>query len=204
MGDNIETKTARPSRRRRSSGSSAKLTWTAANSLILHPMVGKAVMFAMLAGALVYPILSAYRIDQATIYFGPLWRGMTQTDALYVLGAPDRKQDSSWAYGNVDTSTTLVFDDQGRASRITCSTRSISSAACPPVLNVGIGTPEDKIWTTLGRPSRERYQGEIKVITYEGLGVEFTLERFTVQGIALVPRERSDLRLPETLRIMLP
>ncbi len=73
-----------------------------------------------------------------------------------------------------------------------------------PCLGVGINRTENEVWTALGAPDQQRYYGETKVITYNGLGVEFTLERYTVKGIARVPKRNAGLTAIQWLRTMFP
>jgi hypothetical protein len=67
-----------------------------------------------------------------------------------------------------------------------------------------VNTTEDVIWTMMGTPDAQKYYGDTKVIAYSGLGLQFTLERFAVKGIAFIPVTRPDLTILQAARLMLP
>jgi hypothetical protein len=194
----------RTRRRRSSSGERSGRGLTTASSYLQHPAVSRFAPIVMAGVALLYLAGSAGLIYRAATVSGGLWRGMTKTDTRYISGAPAVEGASQWVYHQGETTISLNYNDREQSDSILCYTRGASRGACPPFLGLGINTTEDTIWTALGTPDQQRYYGDTKVIAYSGLGVQFTLERFSVKGIAFVPVSRPDLTLFQAVRAMIP
>ena len=81
--------------------------------------------------------------------------------------------------------TRMSFDSAGRIDDLECSSQSAAADSCPGVLGLGIGSNELAVYDRLGRPNQERYAGDAKVMSYDGLGLSFTLRRLVVVRIGL-------------------
>jgi hypothetical protein len=198
---------AKRTRRRRSGGGGGgggRGGLTAANSALQHPAVSRFAPMVMAGAALFYLAGSAGWIYHAATVSGGLWRGMTKTDTRYISGPPAQEGARQWVYVQGDTTVSLNYNDREQSEAILCYTRGAARGACPAFMGIGINTTEDTIWSALGTPDQQRYYGDTKVIAYSGLGVQFTLERFSVKGIAFVPVSRPDLTVFQAVRAMIP
>jgi len=191
-------------RRRRRSGERSGRGLTTASSFLQHQAVSKFAPLVMAGAAALYVAASGGWIYHAATVTGGLWRGMTKTDTRYISGPPETEGASQWVYKRGGSTVTFNYNDREQADSILCYADGANRGACPPFLGIGINTTEDTIWTALGTPDTQKYYGDTKVIAYSGLGVQFTLERFSVKGIAFVPVSRPDLTVFQAVRAMIP
>jgi len=196
---------AKRTRRRRSSGGgSSGRGLTTASSYLQHPAVSRFAPIVMAGAALLYVVGSAGWIYHAATLSGGLARGISKTDTRYILGTPAQEGATQWVYTRADSTMSFNYNDRDQAESILCYAHGANRGACAPFLSVGINTTEDAIWTAMGMPDRQKYYGDTKVIAYSGLGIQFTLERFAVKGIAFIPVSRPDLTVFQAARLMLP
>lgn len=195
---------AKRRRRRSGGGERSGRGLTTASSILQHPVISKFAPIVMAGAAVFYVVASAGWIYHSAMMTDVLWRGMTKTDTRYILGSPATEGANQWIYNRGETTLTLNYDSRDQSDAILCYTSGSSRAACPDFQSVGINDTEDAIWTAFGKPDMQRYYGDTKVIAYSGLGVQFTMERFTVKGIGFVPISRPDLTIVQVARAMLP
>jgi hypothetical protein len=204
----METKPsdAKRTRRRRSGGSggSSGRGLTTANSYLQHPSVSRFAPIVMAAAAVLYVVASSGWIYHSATKTGGLPRGLSKIDTRYVLGSPAQEGANQWVYDRGGSVLSFNYNDRERADSILCYARGANRGACLPFLGVGVNTTEDVIWTMMGTPDAQKYYGDTKVIAYSGLGLQFTLERFAVKGIAFIPVTRPDLTILQAARLMLP
>jgi hypothetical protein len=181
-----------------------------------------AIRYAMIALSLLYVGLVTYKVRQAAIMYGFLNPGMSRADVLYFSGAPTRVRhdggwqapgaghDAStateWSYERPDSGRIRALFDpaSGKMTRISCAEDNGASLACPSTLSIAIGTTEDRIWYLLGRPTRQAYRGDVKIIDYDDLGLQFSLRRFSVFEIGLSERSGPLSWLPRVPRVLVP
>ncbi len=192
---------------------------------IRDPRIGKFVRNVMIMLAVGYGALTLYWVQQAAKRYATVVSGMQRADVRYVLGSPESiampgqsvalrvsgsdaaasEAASQWLYRRGGTLTTIGFEpDTGRVAFVSCYDKDVTELGCPPVLGIGIGTIEDKIWFRLGRPSSERYNGEVKTIVYNELGLRFDLRKLVVERITLAPRSSIITTLPRAIRVAMP
>jgi hypothetical protein len=192
---------------------------------IRDPRIGKFVRNVMIVLAMGYVALTLYFVSQAAKLYGGVVAGMQRADVRYVLGSPNSiamagesvarpgsgsdaaasEAASQWLYRRGGTLTTIGFEpDTGRVAFVSCYDKDVTELGCPPVLGIGIGTVEDRIWFRLGRPSSERYNGEVKTIAYNELGLRFDLRKLVVERITLAPRSSIITTLPRAVRVAVP
>ncbi len=191
-------------RRRRRSGERSGRGLTTASSFLQHQGVSRFAPLVMAGAAALYIAASAGWIYRSATVTGGLWRGMTTTDTRYISGSPTIEHPSQWVYDRGSSVTTFNYNDRGQAASILCYAKDANGGACPGFMGMGINTTEDIIWTAMGTPDRQKYYGDTKVIAYSGLGIQFTLQRFAVKGVALIPISRPDLTILQAGRLMLP
>lgn len=191
-------------RRRRRSGERSGRGLTTASSFLQHKAVSKFAPLVMAGAAALYVAASVAWIYHAATVTGGLWRGMTKTDTRYISGPPATEGASQWTYERGSSTVVFNYNDREQAESILCYAKGANGGACPAFMGVGINTTEDAIWTMMGTPDAQKYYGDTKVIAYSGLGVQFTLERFAVKGIAFIPVSRPDLTILQAGRLMFP
>ena len=191
-------------RRRRRAGERSGRGLTTASSFLQHQGVSKFAPLIMGAAAVLYVVASAGWIYYAGGIAGGLPRGVSKTDTRYILGTPAREDASQWVYERGASTTVFNYNDRDQAESMLCYAKGTNGGACPAFLGVGINTTEDAIWTMMGAPDAQKYYGDTKVIAYSGLGLEFTLERFAVKGIATIPVTRPELTILQAGRLMFP
>lgn len=161
---------------------------------------------AMLLVAAVYCGSILYEARAAALYYGPTVIGMNKNEARYMMGPPPARQESLpvWTYLENGTQISPRFGDDGRMTSVVCNETEQGGAGCPSVLGLRIGTTEDVVWLKLGKPGREVYRGNDKVIFYDDLGLSFVMRRYQIQTIEIHKRESGISFIPRALWMMIP
>jgi hypothetical protein len=193
-----KNKSSRTRRRRATTSTIANAT-----SFLQRPETGKWVTVGVIALSIAYMGGSLLQIRNAVNVRGLFVRGMSKTDTRYIAGKPEVETQDYWGYASRESRTMVAFDQNQRLLSVRCDAQ-MATSGCSPFLSIGIGTSEDKVWTALGTPDRQSYEGETKNIAYDGLGVEFALERFVVKSITMVPRRQPNLLPAQIIRLMTP
>jgi hypothetical protein len=191
-------------RRRRRSGERSGRGLTTASSFLQHQGVSRFAPLVMGVAAALYVVASGGWIYNAATITGGLPRGLSKTDTRYILSTPTDEGASQWVYERGSSTMVFNYNDREQAESILCYAKGTNGGACPAFLGVGINTTEDAIWTMMGTPDAQKYYGDTKVIAYSGLGIQFTLERFAVKGIAFIPVSRPDLTIFQAGRLLFP
>lgn len=109
-----------------------------------------------------------------------------------------------WEYGfdfSVDWRATgpnvnVYFDKDSLVARVSCNDYDhVTNITCPPLIGITLGTSEEEVLKTLGKPSQSTITYGLKWIRYDELGLELNLQKGSVIGLALTRRRGGDLAL---------
>ena len=91
-----------------------------------------------------------------------------------------------WVYGDGPQDFTVGFSAD-RVRSLTCMDDSPSRAStnCNAVAGVSIGDSEERVRQLLGKPTRYKYDGVTKTISYDDIGLEFVLTKGRVYMITV-------------------
>jgi hypothetical protein len=191
-------------RKRRGRSSSQREKGLAA--VLRDSRFGKRLFVAMCLVTAIYCGTILYEARAAALYFGPTVIGMDKNEARYMMGPPPAGQESQplWTYLENGTRLSVRFGEDGGMKSVVCTEDEAAGGGCLSVLGLRIGTTEDRVWLKLGKPGRETYVGNDKIIYYDDLGFSFTLRRFQVQSIEVHKRESATSFVPRALWMMVP
>ena len=175
---------AKSARRRRRRSKEKPATWDA---FFRGDDFGRAVFLGMCLLGAAYCAKVVWDTRWASILYNMVLIDLPEAEVRYVLGAPPVVEDGGRLFRYDEGNRTIVtrFSDPGLMTSISCTAEPNFASACEPTLGVGIGTPEDRLLLLLGPPSRISFQGNDKLIYYDGLGLTFRMRKFRVHTLEL-------------------
>jgi hypothetical protein len=93
-----------------------------------------------------------------------------------------------WVYGGDGPQDFTVGFSAGKVRSLTCMDDSPSSTStnCNAVAGVSISDSEERVRQLLGKPTRYKYDGVAKTISYDDIGLEFVLTKGRVYMITVM------------------
>ncbi|MEO6389002.1 MAG: hypothetical protein ABIT16_03635 [Croceibacterium sp.] len=177
---------AKPRRRSRSRSSSRKKhsSWS---EYFRGREFGRLVFYAMCLLGVAYTGFKLYTTRLASIYYSEVTIDLPDSEVRYMLGAPDRLEQNGLLY-RYDEGGRVISTKQSPDKLLTavsCTAPRLNSAHCETVLGLGIGSTEADVVVRLGAPDRVTYDGNDKIIHYDGMGLSFFLRKYEVYAIEL-------------------
>jgi hypothetical protein len=129
-----------------------------------------------------YPGRRSYKTNRAAAAEDPdkvIPQGRTVAD-YYEWSYPLRETPNGGASVFVDFDRATKFIDH-----IDCVDFTDTQHACAPLAGINIGDSEDRVKDRLGKPDRLRLEGAMKIMAYDGVGVEFRLTKGSVYYLRL-------------------
>ena len=159
---------------------------------VLDVLLNERTLLGIVSALLVvFLVVKAREFIGLAVYSDVMPRQHT-SDVLYAKGRPVSVQNfagggARWNYESPPVR--VSFSADGLVESVSCSGGG-RGVACPPVLNVGIGTDEYNLASVLGSPTDVEILDGAKIFHYSDVGLAFRLEQFTVREIAV--RRRGD------------
>lgn len=138
---------------------------------------------------------------------GVLAPGMSEAEVRYLRGEPKVHSPDNrvWTYAEGEGAESLVhFNDARQVESISCRALAGSAFGCPEAFGVTIGTSEDQVINRLGVASDQTYIPNGKIMTYNDLGLVYTMREFRVVQITKLRRRGVVSLLGRTLWNLLP
>ena len=172
------------SRRQRRKRRNKATFWT-------NPALPRRTTLLVAALALLASAFSVYKLRQGSLLFGQVQIGAPQAEVAYLYGQPPRTEanGAKWLYPvGADAELAINFDADRAILSMDCIAHSATAFGCPTVAGIGLGTPEDQLLNRLGPASSQTYIPNGKTLTFDDMGVTFTLHQFRVTGYSKVRR----------------
>lgn len=204
----MESETVSPVERRRRRRRSREKTLINLGRFrwIRDPLTGIVVFWTMLGIGALYVAFMFYVTWLSSFAFGKLTLDIDKDEVRYLLGAPPagQEQKAVWEYRESGAYQRVRFDENGMLNSIFCAEYREDDAGCADILTIAIGSTEEQIYWQIGGPDQEFYDGNDKILIYDGMGLTFRLRRKLVIGIETHRRSGFLSFVPEALWMLVP
>jgi hypothetical protein len=167
---------------------------------------GRGLFAAMCVVGAVYVGAFLQEARLAGVVYGVAGLGMNKNETRYLFGGAPAGQETRnvWTYLVDGAQISLRFGQDGRTNLVSCTETDQTGAGCPSILGLEVGTTEDLVWLKLGKPGREVYDGNDKIIFYDDLGLSFLMQRYQIKMIEIHKRDSGISFVPRAFWMMVP
>lgn len=156
-----------------------------------NPALGRRIAIGVSLLGLLLLVLLTYQMRHASLLVGPLQIGASDAEVAYAMGPADRvdADGQRWSYSlGISTLLMVEFDADRQVDAIRCVTFGPGATGCPQLMGIGLGTSEELLVNRLGPPSSFSYIPNGKTVTYDDMGISFTMHQFRVTGYSKTAR----------------